>query len=97
VNPLPVDKFDATGSGDALNAVLSGARRQDALTLCHLLGRTQGEQRVKVLDRFVALVDLPTPVHRRGILVGDRESMDAARHALQLGNKSWWREWKPRW
>jgi hypothetical protein len=90
-------QFDATGSDDALKTVLSGARPRDGLTLWHLLGRTHGEQRVEVLDRFVALVDLPPDVSRRSILAGDRKSMDAAWDALQLGDTSWWREWKRRW
>lgn len=92
-----LNQFDATGSDEALKTVLSGARSRDGLTLWHLLCRTHGEQRVEVLDRFVALVDLPRDVSRRNILAGDRKSMDAAWDALQLGDTSWWREWKRRW
>lgn len=92
-----LNQFDATGSDGALATVLSGARRRDGLTLWHLLGRTHGEQRVEVLDRFVALVKLPPDVSRRSILAGERKSMDAAWDALQLGDTSWWREWKRRW
>ncbi|HXR77835.1 MAG TPA: hypothetical protein VN737_17780 [Bryobacteraceae bacterium] len=92
-----LDQFDATGSDDALKTVLSGARPRDGLTLWHLLGRTHGEQRVEVLNRFVTLVNLPSDVSRRNILAGDRKSMDAAWDALQLGDTSWWREWKRRW
>jgi hypothetical protein len=91
-----LDQFDLTASDDALRTILSAARQRDALTLWHLLSRTQGEQRVKVVDGFLARVDLPSGVDRNAILSGDRKSTDAAWDALRLGNTNWWREGKRR-
>jgi len=90
-------QFDMTGNPQALNAALSSARPRDGLTLWHLLQRTQGTERGEVFDRFAALVNLPSSVTREAILGGDRKSMDIAWDALQLGDTSWWREWKRAW
>lgn len=90
-------EFDLTGSKQALHFVLATARRRDALTLWHLLERTSGGERQDVINRFSGLVNLPAGVTQEGILRGDRKSMDAAWDALQLGDTSWWREWKRVW
>ena len=90
-------EFDLTGDNRAVRAVLSAARPRDALTVWHLLERTQGEERAEVLNRFAELVTLPSAVTREGILRGDRESLDAAWDALRLGNTGWWRKWKRNW
>jgi hypothetical protein len=90
-------EFDLTGNREALHSVLTTARPRDALTLWHLLERTQGAERGEVFDRFAELVSLPPSVTREGILRGDRMSMDAAWDALKLGDTSWWREWKRNW
>lgn len=92
-----VAQFDLTGSAQALNEALAAARPRDALTVWHLLRRTQGAERAAVFYRFEALVTLPSSVTREGILNGDRKSMDAAWDALQLGDTSWWRGWKREW
>jgi FecR protein len=89
-------RFD---SGDrlALPVVLAAARPRDALTLWHLLGRTQGDERAKVFDRFSELVTLPPQTTRERIMSGDPSAMDAAWNALGLGNTDWWRGWKRQW
>jgi hypothetical protein len=86
-----------SGSAGALKTALAAARPRDALTLWHLLQRTHGEERAAVFCRFAALVSLPSSVTREAILRGDRQSLDAAWDALELGDTSWWREWKRRW
>jgi hypothetical protein len=90
-------EFDRTGNTQAMRAVLTAARPRDALTLWHLLERTHGSARAEVFDRFAELVKLPPGIERAAILRGDRESLDAAWDALQLGDTSWWREWKRNW
>jgi hypothetical protein len=90
-------EFDLTGNRQALNKVLQAARPHDALTLWHLLGRTQDGERADVFHRFAGLVKLPPSVTEASILRGDRKSMDAAWDALELGDTSWWREWKRNW
>jgi hypothetical protein len=90
-------EFDRTGSPQELNVLLRAARPRDALTLWHLMERTQGEERAEVFERFAGLVALSPGVTREGILRGDQKSMDAAWDALKLGNTGWWREWKRKW
>ena len=90
-------QFDSTGSSEALSKSLAAARPRDALTLWHLLQRTQGAERAQVFGRFAASVNLPPSVTREGILAGNQRSMDAAWDALQLGDTSWWRGWKREW
>ena len=90
-------EFDRTGSREALSSVLLAARSHDGLTLWHLLERTGGAERVEVFNRFSRLVNLPPNVNREGILRGDPATMDAAWNALNLGDTTWWREWKRNW
>ena len=92
-----VAQFDSTGSDAELGTALAAARARDALTLWHLLQRTQGDERARVFDRFHALVNLPPAVTREAILKGDRSATDAAWNALQLGDTSWWRTWQRPW
>jgi len=92
-----VARFDRTQAPQALAAALDAARPRDALTLWHLLERTQGAERAEVFDRFAALVKLSPEVTREAVLRGDRKAMDVAWNALQLGDTSWWREWKRTW
>ena len=92
-----VAAFDLTGNTQVLNAALLIARRRDALTLWHLLQRTQGAERAEVFDRFQRLVDLPSSLTREGVVSGDPKSMDAAFNALDLGETEWWRGWKRHW
>ena len=90
-------EFDHTGNEQAMRLVLSTARPRDALTLWHMLQRTQGRERGEIFDRFAELVNLPSSVTREGILCGDRKGLDTAWDALKLGDTSWWREWKRNW
>ena len=72
-----VRSFDAAPGDDALEAVLRAARTRDAVTLWHLVKRTEGGRRGQVVTRLVAMVPLPDGVSRAAI-----ERADA--HALQL-------------
>lgn len=92
-----LSKFDSSGGEAALEAAISSATPHDALSLWHLMTRTHGELRGKVFDRFAALVKLPDQATRSAILRGNGEAIDAAWNALNLGDTSWWREWKRQW
>ena len=92
-----VAEFDLTGDPQALSRALAAARPRDGLTLWHLLQRTQERERSQIFGRFATLVKLPPNVTREGIRSGDPKSMDAAWDALDLGDTSWWREWKRTW
>jgi hypothetical protein len=78
----------------ALKTVLSEARQKDALTLWHLLARTNDAERSDVYDRLAQLVAPPEGVARAGILAGDQHMRDLWWDALGLGDTSWWRMWK---
>jgi len=86
------------GRAEALEAVLSEARQQDALTLWHLLSRTSDVEQEKVYARLAALVPPPAGVTREGVLRGTRETqhhmLDLWWDSLGLGDTSWWRMWK---
>jgi hypothetical protein len=92
-----LDKFDTLRDPAALGTVLRTARERDALTLWHLLLRTQGQQRGEVFDHFAMLVHLPAKATKEAVLSGDRNALDSAWDALQLGSTNWWREWKRKW
>lgn len=55
-----------------LDLVLSQARPRDTLTLWHLLDRVEGDHRIRVYDRLVALGPPPDGVTREGILRLDK-------------------------
>lgn len=88
-----LSRFD-TGDSSALDTILVSARKRDALTLWHLLTRTDGEARGKVFDRLAQLVPPPKPITRAGVLSGDRAMFDAWWKELGLGDTEWWRMWK---
>lgn len=66
-------RFDFTPGAApvALPAVLRHARADDALTLWHLLSRTEGAARATVFDRLSDLRSVPETVTRAGILAGN--------------------------
>jgi hypothetical protein len=81
-------------SSVALRSALARARRRDALTLWHLLARTEGDDCARVYDRLAQLVPPPPQVTKARVLVGDRESFDLWWEKLELGSADWWRQWK---
>lgn len=85
-----VTKWDQ-GDASGFEAALRESRERDALTLWHLVARTEGEQRTRVVDRLAALIPIQ---NRAGLLNGDRKAMDEAWAALGLGGADWWRGWK---
>ena len=90
-------EFELDGRKQALFAALASARKRDAVTLWHLLVRVPADDRGEVFDRLAALIPMPTDVKRDAVLRGDRRSIDSIWNALDLGNTSWWREWKRQW
>src|SRR5207245_10651198 len=89
-----VDFGPAAARPEAVRSVLASARREDALSLWHLLARLDGADRAAVYDRLVALVPPPDGVTREGALAGDRRMLDRWWEALGLGSAGWWRHWK---
>lgn len=89
-----VEHFDTSNGAEGLSAVLANARPRDALTLWHLLIRTNGEQRRRVAEKFAQLVP---GISAAGLAKRDPKIMDAAWNALGLGETDWWRTWKRKW
>ncbi|HEY3215274.1 MAG TPA: FecR domain-containing protein [Candidatus Eisenbacteria bacterium] len=87
----------AEKSAGPLGVVLAEARREDALTLWHLLGRTAATERGKVYDRLASLVPPPPSVTREGVLVGDHVMIDRWWTELGFGGTQAWRKWKGKW
>ncbi len=81
----------------AIAAVISAARREDAMTVWHLLGRVPAGDRDQVFDALARLVPPPAGVTREGIRNGDRAMRDRWWDALDLGTSSWWRMWEREW
>jgi FecR protein len=88
---------DSPGRSEALDLVLSRARRRDALTLWHLLSRGTLEERGRVFDKLAGLVPPPEGVTRDAVLGGDRSAIDHWWDALGLERTTWWRLWKKKW
>jgi hypothetical protein len=78
----------------ALQTVLSQARKEDALSLWHLLSRTDGPERATVYARFAVLVPPPQGVTREGVLRLDQQQLDLWWNKLDLGDISIWRFWE---
>jgi hypothetical protein len=79
-------RFDFEGGGGAaLNDILDNARPADAITLWHLLGRTDASARAHVFDRLAKLSPPPVGITRAGILAGDDTMRHAWATALGLG------------
>jgi hypothetical protein len=80
-----------------LAIVLSEARKRDALTLWHLLGRVNEAERVRVYDRLAQLLPPPPHVSRAGVLHLDGQMLDLWWNELNLGDMSLWRTWERSW
>ncbi len=97
---LEVVDFDPTPGPAreyALTTLISGARKEDSLTLWHLLARGDGTERARVYQRLAALSPPPPDVSMAGILKGDRKMLDLWWNDLGLGDASWWRQWEQSW
>jgi ferric-dicitrate binding protein FerR (iron transport regulator) len=75
------------GAQEALRAALRDARSDDAITLWHLLGRTEPGTATAVLDRLSALSAPPSGVTREGVLAHDQAMLDA--WGADLGLPTW--------
>src|SRR5574338_687822 len=98
VRALAVLDFGTAGERDAsLVTALSVARPRDALSLWHLIMRTNGGARACVIDRLAQLAPPPAGVTREGALAGNRAMLDAWWGTLGLESPGWWRMWETPW
>ena len=98
VHALGVLDFGPSAArAEALRGALAAARRDDALSLWHLLARRESPDRGLVYDRMAVLVPPPPGVTRDGVIRGDHDMLDRWWEALDLGSAGWWRLWKAPW
>jgi hypothetical protein len=82
---------------DLLGTLLAGARKNDVLTLWHLLSRVSDADRPAIYDRLASLAPLPTGVTREGILRLDRKMLDSWWDSLGFGEIWLWRTYEHDW
>jgi hypothetical protein len=80
-----------------LGILLVDARKNDALTLWHLLSRVSDAERPGVYDRLAALAPPPAGVTREGILRLDRAMLDAWWSSFGFGDIYVWRAYERDW
>ena len=80
-----------------LGILLVDARKNDALTLWHLLCRVSDADRPGVYDRLAVLAPPPAGVTREGILRLDRQMLDSWWNSLGFGDVSLWRTFERDW
>jgi FecR-like protein len=97
-----LERFDFEDSTSQQRAhdvaiVVVEARKRDALTLWHLLGRVEEGQRVLVYERLSQLVSPPASVTKQGILRLDQPMLDLWWNELGFDDISVWRYWERSW
>jgi hypothetical protein len=97
-----LSKFDfATTTPAERNALLGillvDARKNDALTIWHLLSRVSDADRPGVYDRLAVLAPPPAGVTREGILRLDRPMLDSWWNSLGFGEIYLWRTYERDW
>jgi hypothetical protein len=94
---LDFGRPDDPGRAEALNLVLSTARRRDGLSLWHLLTRGSPAERAKVYDRLGELVPPPNGVTKEKVLAGERDALNRWWDWLGIDVSTWWRLFKKKW
>jgi hypothetical protein len=80
-----------------LEVVLNQARKRDALTLWHLLARTDASQRALVYRKLARVLPPPPDVNETGILRLDMSMMDHWWNELGFDDIAVWRRWERSW
>ena len=80
-----------------LGVLLTGARKEDALTLWHLLSRVSDADRAVVYDRLATLAPPPADVTREGILRLDQKMLDSWWNSLGYGDVYLWHLYERTW
>lgn len=86
----------AAARAEALDYLLATARRQDALTLWHLLSRGSADERARVFDHLSTLAPAPSGVTRESVLAGERRALDAWWDSFEFEGTSFWSRLKGR-
>jgi FecR protein len=94
---LDFEPLSAEQRRTALSVVLAEARARDALTLWHLLSRSNQSERGLIYDRLAALEPPPAGVTKQGILSLNPNMLDLWWNQLGFGDAAWWRIWERSW
>jgi hypothetical protein len=89
--------FAETPSETAMREILDNARKEDALTVWHVMTRTEGRQREMAFERLGRLVSIPAEVTAERIGRGEDAAIDLCWNALGLESAQWWRGWRRKW
>ena len=97
-----LSKFDFSATTlqerDALlGIILADARKNDALTLWHLLSRVSDTERPAVYDRLATLAPPPADVTRDGILRLNRQMLDSWWNSFGYGDVFLWHMYERTW
>jgi hypothetical protein len=97
-----LSKFDVAATTPAernalLGIILLDARKNDALTLWHLLSRVSDADRPGVYDRLAALAPPPAEVTREGILRLEQKMLDSWWNSFGYGDVYLWRTFERTW
>ena len=80
-----------------LEMLLTNSRKQDALTLWHLLPRVSDRERPGVYDRLAVLAPPPADVTREGVLRLDQKMLDSWWNSLGYGDVYFWYMYERTW
>jgi hypothetical protein len=80
-----------------LGILLVDARKEDALTLWHLLSRVSDAERPGVYDRLAVLAPPPKEVTREGVLRLDQKMLDSWWNSLGYGDVYLWHMYERTW
>ena len=80
-----------------LETLLTDARKQDALTLWHLLSRVSDAERPAVYDRLATLAPPPKDATREGIMRLDAKTLDSWWNSLGYGDVYLWHMYERTW
>ena len=80
-----------------LGILLVDTRKEDALTLWHLLSRVSDTDRPGVYDRLAALAPPPKDVTREGVLRLDQKMLDSWWNSLGYGDVYLWHMYERTW
>jgi hypothetical protein len=91
------ESISAAERNALLGVLLADARKNDAMTLWHLLSRVGDADRPGVYDRLASLAPPPEGVTREGILRLDRTMLDSWWSSFGFGDIYLWRTYERDW
>jgi hypothetical protein len=86
-----LEKFDfSENKSDAFEIILRESRKEDLLSLWHILSKVKDTSREKTFNRIFEFVNIPVGITSEGIMNGNKEMMDILWESLGYGSKSLW-------